>query len=122
MWPRERSIEIRVVWIESSVMSKRATSRSLSVRHVIILCYPDTDSFNAHVARTYCETVESLGQEAVLRDLYRLLFDPVLKSYERPTSPEYCMNKDVPAELDIVQDAAVVVLVFQSGLVRRPQC
>jgi NAD(P)H dehydrogenase (quinone) len=109
---QQGGIEIHLAWIESAVMFKSAKPRSTTIKHVIILCHPDADSFNAHVARTYCETVESLGQVAVLRDLYRLPFDPVLKSDERPTSPEYCLNEDVRVELDILQDADVVVLVY----------
>ena len=93
-------------------MPNYTSPRSSRVRHVIILCHPDADSFNARVAQTYCETVKSLGQEAVLRDLYRLPFDPVLKADERPTSPTYCLSEDVRTELDFLEDADVVVLVY----------
>ncbi len=93
-------------------MPQPATPQSSLVRHVVILCHPDADSFNAHVAGTYCETVRSLGQEAVLRDLYRLRFDPVLKPDERPTSPKYRLSADVQNELDFLKDADVVVLVY----------
>ena len=54
-------------------------------RHAVILAHPATTSFNALVARTYCEAVGRFGQEAVIRDLYALGFDPVLKDAERPT-------------------------------------
>lgn len=93
-------------------MPKFTTPRSSHVRHVIVLCHPDPDSFNAHVAQTYCETIKSLGQDAVLRDLYRLPFDPVLKTDERPGSPNYCLSDDVQTELDFLNDADVVVLVY----------
>ena len=46
--------------------------------HAVILAHPDADSFNAAVAQAYCEAVRGPGHEAVLRDLYRLGFDPVL--------------------------------------------
>jgi NAD(P)H dehydrogenase (quinone) len=93
-------------------MPQLANPQHSCVKHVVILCHPDPDSFNAGVAQTYCDAVTALGQQAVLRDLYRLPFDPVLKSDERPGPPEFCLHDDVSAELDILKDADVVVLVY----------
>jgi NAD(P)H dehydrogenase (quinone) len=56
-------------------------------KHAIIACHPDEDSFTLSMARRYAETVESHGHAAVLRDLYRLKFDPVLGSAERTGTP-----------------------------------
>jgi NAD(P)H dehydrogenase (quinone) len=81
-------------------------------RHVVILAHPDADSFNAAAARTYCETVHGLGQDAVLRDLYRLGFDPVLKPGEQPRPDRYVMSSDVAAELALLEKADVFVLVY----------
>jgi len=81
-------------------------------RHAVILGHPDAHSFNAAVARTYCETVEKLGHEAVLRDLYRLGFDPVLKPNEQPRPDRYAMSNDVAAELAIIGKADVFILVY----------
>jgi NAD(P)H dehydrogenase (quinone) len=81
-------------------------------RHVVILAHPDPDSFNAAAARTYCEEVQALGQNAVLRDLYRLGFDPVLKLNEQPRPDEYVMANDVAAELAIIDKADAFVLVY----------
>ena len=49
-------------------------------KHVVVLCHPESDSFNAAVAERYCAVVREIGQEVVLRDLYRMEFDPVLKA------------------------------------------
>lgn len=93
-------------------MPKPTTPLPSPVRHVIILCHPDADSFNAHVARTYCETVRSLGQQAMLRDLYRLTFDPILKANQRPSLADYHLSEDVKIELAFLQNADVVVLIY----------
>ena len=58
----------------------------------------DSDSFNMAVAQAYCETVRGLGHQAVLRDLYRMGFDPVFKPSERPTDPDFALSPDVAAE------------------------
>lgn len=81
-------------------------------KHVVILCHPEEDSFNASVARTYCETVAGIGHEAVLRDLYRIGFDPVLKATEQPGRPDFQLEADVANELDVINGADVFVLVY----------
>lgn len=81
-------------------------------RHAVILCHPEADSFNRTIANTYCRAVEEHGHEAVLRDLYGMNFDPVLKARERPDSPGFQVSADVAAELAILCDCDVLVLVY----------
>jgi NAD(P)H dehydrogenase (quinone) len=81
-------------------------------RHAVILAHPDADSFNAAAARAWCEAAEALGHDAVLRDLYRLGFDPVLKSSEQPRPDRFAMSNDVAAELAVIGKADVFVLVY----------
>ena len=81
-------------------------------RHAVILCHPNERSFNAAVARTYCETVRSLGHQPILRDLYRIGFDPVLKIGERSAGEPQELSGDVAAELESIRGADVFVLVY----------
>jgi len=81
-------------------------------KHVVVLAHPDPQSFNAAVARTYCEAVAEHRQTAVLRDLYALCFDPVLRRDERPGRPGFHLSDDVAAELDVIRDASVLVLIY----------
>lgn len=81
-------------------------------RHAVILAHPEEDSFNAAVARTWCEAAQVCGHEAELRDLYRLAFDPVLKRSEQPRPDRYAMSNDVAAELAAIEGADVFVLVY----------
>ncbi len=81
-------------------------------RHAVILCHPDADGFNAAVARRYCETVRATGQTVILRDLYRMGFDPVLKLDERPQTDEIVLAADVAAEIAAIRSAEVFVLVY----------
>jgi NAD(P)H dehydrogenase (quinone) len=80
--------------------------------HAVILAHPDADSFNAGVAETYCETVRAHGHRAVMRDLYRLDFDPVLKTYERPGPEPIAMSKDVERELSSIEGVDALVLIY----------
>ena len=81
-------------------------------KHVVVLCHPEPDSFNAAVAAKYCAVVRESGQEAVLRDLYRMKFDPILQGNERPGSATFHQSPHVAHELDIIADAAFLVFVY----------
>jgi NAD(P)H dehydrogenase (quinone) len=92
--------------------SKRSDFSPPSQKHVVVLSHPDSDSFNMDVAQAYCETVRDLGHQAVLRDLYRMGFDPVLKASERPTAPDFALSPDVAAELEVIGGADIFVLIY----------
>lgn len=81
-------------------------------RHIVILAHPDADSFNAAVADVYCETVRECGQEPVLRDLYALHFDPILRQDERPGREPFRPAADVQAELGQIEGASAFVMIY----------
>ena len=80
--------------------------------HVVILCHPDQQSFNATIARTYCDAVRARHRECNIRDLYSLGFDPVLRASEQPSSLAFAPSDDVAAELAALKDADVIVFVY----------
>ncbi|WP_157221161.1 NAD(P)H-dependent oxidoreductase [Flavisphingomonas formosensis] len=81
------------------------------VRHAVILTHPNPRSFNSAIAETYCETVRECGQSVVLRDLYRIGFDPALKADEQP-GPMFAMSADVRVEWDAVKGSDMFTLIF----------
>lgn len=89
-----------------------AASGGAAIKHSVIVAHPETDSFTMAVAQRYCAAVKGQGQEAVLRDLYRIGFDPVLKADERATGAGFQPHADVAAELDRLAGSAVFVLVY----------
>jgi NAD(P)H dehydrogenase (quinone) len=52
------------------------------MQHLLIVCHPRRRSFTHAVARAYAEALQSLGHEVVMRDLYRIGFDPALSERE----------------------------------------
>ena len=80
--------------------------------HAVILCHPEERSFNHAVADRYCGTIETLGHRAVVRDLYAMNFDPVLKAHERPTAADFAISADVEQELDLLRQCDMFVLVY----------
>jgi len=81
-------------------------------RHVVVLAHPDPHSFNASAAEVYCETVRACGQDAVLRDLYVIGFDPLLKDIERPRARSRPLSRDVSEEIATIEGADMYALVY----------
>lgn len=52
------------------------------MQHLVVVCHPKRQSFTQAVARAYAKALETLGQEVVVRDLYRVGFDPLLSEGE----------------------------------------
>jgi NAD(P)H dehydrogenase (quinone) len=83
------------------------------IRHLVILGHPDPGSFCASVAETYCATVREFGQEATLRDLYALGFDPVLKPEEVPHAGRSSQPAaELAQDLELLRQADVIALVY----------
>lgn len=80
--------------------------------HVVVLCHPEAHSFNAAVAARYCATVESCGQKAIVRNLYAMRFDPVLRSEERPGTRGFFQSPHVAYEMSMLAAADVIVFIY----------
>jgi NAD(P)H dehydrogenase (quinone) len=81
------------------------------IRHHVVLAHPSADSFCHAIADAYCDEARACWHEPRLHDLYGQAFDPVLKASECP-GPDYRPSGDVAAELAIVAEAQVLVLVY----------
>ncbi len=93
-------------------MDVQSTPGAPIARHAVILCHPEPASFNRAIADAYCAAVAENGHEAIVRDLYAMDFDPVLKAQERPTAADFTVSPDVGQELDILRTCDVFALVY----------
>lgn len=83
-----------------------------AVRHAVIGRHQDRRSFNMAIGDAYGEAVEATGQKFVLRDLYRMRFNPALKGHQRPGSRHLELSSDVAAELEIVRGSNIVTFIY----------
>lgn len=81
------------------------------MKHAVIVAHPNAKSFNLTMAETYAAAARTLGHEVVIRDLYRLPFDPILKASEIPAAG-FEAGDDVKAERAILEDVKVFCLVY----------
>lgn len=82
------------------------------MRHAVIVSHPKRQSFTRAVAETYVHAVHERGHTAIVRDLYAIGFDPVLKESEIPGPGEPTPGADVAAERAMLADVDVFALVF----------
>ena len=74
------------------------------MKHAIIFSHPKNQSFTGSVAMAYAKACGALGDKVIVRDLYRLGFDPCLKSAELPFDSDFRAEPDVRAERSYLQD------------------
>lgn len=82
------------------------------IRHTLVYVNPSPDSFDHAIADTYVAEARKRGQEVVIRDLYGLKFDPVLRMEERPLHGAWTPSSDVATELEILESSDILVLVY----------
>jgi NAD(P)H dehydrogenase (quinone) len=63
-----------------------------TISHLVILGHPSPDSFNSAVAGRYVEAVRANHQDAILRDLYALDFDPATERIGAPAYRRRCIG------------------------------
>ncbi len=76
---------------------------------LVVLAHPDEKSFNAAIAERCAEAVTRNGYEAVVHDLYREGFDPILPAAEIPL--EGVVDETVRAHCRELTEAAGIILV-----------
>ena len=97
---------------DKNASADRPSKDQKAVSHLVVLGHPGPNSFNAAIARQYVETVLTNHQNVILRDLYALGFDPLLKEPERTATTTDAVAADVRIELDLIEQCNVLTFVF----------
>ena len=82
------------------------------MKHAVIVAHPNANSFNLAMAHAYQAAAEALGHRVVLRDLYRMGFDPRLGEAEVPRPGGFQPADDVLSERATIGGADVFVFVY----------
>jgi NAD(P)H dehydrogenase (quinone) len=83
-----------------------------TMKYLVICTHPNPKSFNHGVKETVVEELRMGGTEVVVRDLYSLRFDPLLKEADFSAMLKGSALPDVKAEQEHVRAADVVVFVY----------
>lgn len=98
--------------MENSANAAPQAGKTERLQHLLVHANPSADSFGHAIVNAYVDTVRGCGQDVVVRDLYAMKFDPVLQAQERPGSDHWTASPDVAPELDLVNAADILVLVY----------
>jgi NAD(P)H dehydrogenase (quinone) len=82
------------------------------MKHAVILAHPKANSLSAAAAEAYAVAIRDMGHKAVVRDLYRMGFDPCLKASEIPGPDGCAFESDVRAEREVLADVDVFAFVY----------
>ena len=83
------------------------------MKHALIIAHPSPESFTMTMARAYATALAEQGHSAVVRDLYRMDFDPCLKADEIPRPGGFRPGEDVKAEREILHDVEAFAFFYQ---------
>lgn len=82
------------------------------MKHAVILVHPAERSFTGAMAEAYIDAVRKSAGQVVVRDLYRVGFDPRLQATEIPTAAGFHTSADVAAERTLLADADVFAFFY----------
>ena len=82
------------------------------MKHALIVAHPAEESFTMAMARAYADAARARDHEVVLRDLYRMEFDPCLHADELPWSKDFRLRPDIVAERERLQNVDVFAFVY----------
>jgi len=82
------------------------------MKHALIVGHPDPESLTMAMVARYAQTVTALGHAHIVRDLYRMDFDPRLKLTEMPDRPIWSTSPDAAAERELLKDVDVFAFIY----------
>jgi NAD(P)H dehydrogenase (quinone) len=82
------------------------------MKHAVVIAHPNSRSLTCAAAAAYAEAARALGHEVIVRDLYRMGFDPCLKAGEIPSGTGPRFEPDVVAERSALADVDVFCFVY----------
>jgi len=90
------------------------------MKHAVIVAHPLAKSFTMAVASACCEAARGKGQDADLRDLYRMNFAPTLDADELPKPGGFTPGQDVVEERRRLSRTDVFAFVYPFWMNAQP--
>jgi NAD(P)H dehydrogenase (quinone) len=82
------------------------------MKHLIIYAHPHPESLNHAILDTTVNALKKNGQEVVVRDLYALNFQPVLKPEDTSAMKAGETPKDIKTEQEYITQADVITFIY----------
>lgn len=82
------------------------------MRHLIIYAHPNENSLNHSLLNTVVENLQSQNHEVVIRDLYKIGFDPVLSLADMHGQRTGKVSEDVQPEQEYISWAEQITFIY----------
>lgn len=82
------------------------------MKHLIVYAHSSEESFNHAILETVSHTLKSKGHEVIVRDLYALDFQPVLKPEDTAAMKAGQTPEDIKIEQDYVAQADAITFIY----------
>ncbi|UKB80588.1 NAD(P)H-dependent oxidoreductase [Chryseobacterium sp. MEBOG07] len=82
------------------------------MRHLIIYAHPNENSLNHSLLNTVVETLQSRDQEVIVRDLYKIGFDPVFSLQDMQGQFQGKLSDDVKLEQEHISWAEQITFIY----------
>ena len=82
------------------------------MNHLIVYAHPHPESLNHAILDTTVSTLKKNGHEVIVRDLYELDFQPVLRPEDMAAMKAGQTPKDIKTEQECINDADVITLIY----------
>jgi NAD(P)H dehydrogenase (quinone) len=87
-------------------------SQGSAMKHAVVIAHPNSYSLTRSAAEAYAEAARALGHGVLVRDLYAMKFDPLLRAEEIPQLTPPTPGPDVAAERAVLADVDVFAFVY----------
>ncbi|MBW5448875.1 flavodoxin family protein [Cohnella sp. CFH 77786] len=82
------------------------------MKHLIVYAHPNPDSFNHAVLETAVHALKKKGHEVVVRDLYGIDFEPVLKPEDTAAMKAGQTPGDIRTEQEYIAQADAITFIY----------
>ncbi len=82
------------------------------MKQLVVYCHPNPKSFCSALKDRVLQTYNSMGDEVVLRDLYGLCFDPILKGSDFEALQRGEVSKDVKVDQDYIAWSDIMTFIY----------
>lgn len=82
------------------------------MKHLVVYAHPSAESFNHAILETTVQALKNKGHEVVVRDLYALDFQPVLKPEDTAAMRSGNTPDDILTEQKFIAEADIVTFIY----------
>ncbi|MGJ3197215.1 NAD(P)H-dependent oxidoreductase [Peribacillus frigoritolerans] len=82
------------------------------MRHLVVYAHPYSESLNHSILETTVNALEKNGHEVVVRDLYAIDFQPVLKPEDTAAMKAGKTPDDIKTEQEFISEAEVITFIY----------